>query len=78
MSAHPLLQLAEARDALSRFKAAGPDPRAVFRQTPGCSIGCGQCDIKCAILTGEVHDLEVKASALGGASSFFISEPGGA
>lgn len=49
-----MADLESARRHLAEFKAAGPDPRAVFRATPGCTIGCDTCDIKCAILTGRV------------------------
>ncbi|QTH21708.1 hypothetical protein HRJ34_25980 [Rhizorhabdus wittichii] len=76
--------LEEAKQDLARFKAAGPDPRAVFRSTPGCTIGCGACDIKCAILTGRVCALNdelddaVMTPALASLGSFHVAYEGNA
>lgn len=41
---------------LAKQDAGIIDPRAVYRPTPGCTRGCPLCDIKCAIIVGEIYD----------------------
>jgi hypothetical protein len=51
----------------------------VYRSTPGCTRYCAACDIRCAVLTGAVHDLEREleaALAVSTAPTFYVSEGG--
>jgi len=33
-----------------------PKGRPVYRATPGCDRGCAKCDIRCAVIAGELWD----------------------
>lgn len=76
-------ELEDAEAHLREFKEAGPDGREVYRATPGCTIGCEKCDVKCAILTGDVYHLTEQLEAAtqsfvrqAGSGSFYVAYEG--
>ena len=72
--------LARARGAFERIQAGTFAGTPIYRLTPGCTRGCRQCDIACAVTVGAIHDLENELSAAcaaqAGPISFIITEEG--
>lgn len=66
-------ELEDAEDHLREVRAAAPTGREVYRATPGCTIGCEKCDVKCAVLTGEVYHLSKQLEA---ATDSFVRQAG--
>ena len=75
-----LADIESARKVVAKFHAEGFPGKPAYRATPACDRRCPKCDIACAILTGELHDLEQEAATLfqspPGPGSIYIMEPG--